>query len=57
MGTLCVELVHALYSLPVCGASFFSTWPGLTCFRAGLGFFAGFVVVTAVSVFELIAAA
>ena len=28
-----------LYSFPVCGASFFSTWPGATCFRAGFSFF------------------
>ena len=29
---------YALYSLPVWGASFFSTSPALTCLRAGLSF-------------------
>ena len=34
-----VRVLGVLYSFPVCGASFFSTWPGATCLRAGLSFF------------------
>lgn len=46
---------YALYSFPVCGASFFSTSPGLTCFRAGFNFFCFFTTAACVSVmFELI---
>ena len=46
---------HVLYSLPVCGASFFSTSPGLTCLRAGLSFFCFLGAATCVSVAELMA--
>ena len=41
---------YLLYSFPVCGASFFSTSPGLTCLRAGLSFFCLFGSATCVSV-------
>lgn len=46
-----------LYSLPVWGASFFSTSPGLTCLRAGLSFLSFFkatVVLVVASVVVLL---